>query len=142
MGVSRRCGREDRSARAAAAERARPRRTDAGIRGVEGVVVMAAIAPENLAAHGSSRQPETAAPALDVERVRRDFPILSRTINGRPLVYLASAASSQRPLAVLRAVEEYETHSHPNVHPSFLAFIHASTESYEGARERISLYIN
>ncbi len=51
------------------------------------------------------------AAALDVERVRRDFPILERSINGRPLVYLDSAASAQRPLPVLRAVERYETHS-------------------------------
>jgi cysteine desulfurase / selenocysteine lyase len=58
---------------------------------------MAAIAPK--------AEPGTAAPTLDVERVRKDFPILSRTINGRPLIYLDSAASSQRPLAVLRAVE-------------------------------------
>ncbi len=42
--------------------------------------------------------------SLDAERVRKDFPILERTVNGRPLVYLDSAASSQRPLAVLRAV--------------------------------------
>jgi len=46
------------------------------------------------------------APALEVEKVRQDFPILQRTINGRPLVYLDSAASSQRPRAVLRAVFE------------------------------------
>src|SRR5690348_9572860 len=87
-------------------------------------------------------QPQTAAPALDVERVRKDFPILARTINGRPLIYLDSAASSQRPLAVLRAVEEYETHSHANVHRGVHALSQAATEAYEGARERIRRYIN
>jgi cysteine desulfurase/selenocysteine lyase len=81
-------------------------------------------------------------PLLDVERVRKDFPILGRTINGRPLVYLDSAASSQRPLAVLRAVEEYETHSHANVHRGVHALSQAATEAYEGARERVRRYVN
>jgi cysteine desulfurase / selenocysteine lyase len=79
---------------------------------------------------------------LDVERVRRDFPILERSVNGRPLVYLDSAASSQRPLPVLRAVEQYETHSHANVHRGVHALSQAATEAYEGARERVRRFIN
>ena len=94
---------------------------------------MAAIAPKI--------QPETV-PVLDVERVRKDFPILERTINGRPLVYLDSGASSQRPLAVLRAVEEYETHTHANVHRGVHALSQAATEAFEGARERVRRFIN
>ena len=82
------------------------------------------------------------APALDVERVRRDFPILERSVNGRPLVYLDSAASSQRPLPVLRAVEQYETHTHANVHRGVHALSQAATEAYEGARERVRRFIN
>jgi cysteine desulfurase/selenocysteine lyase len=82
------------------------------------------------------------APALDVERVRRDFPILERSINGRPLVYLDSAASAQRPLPVLRAVERYETHNHANVHRGVHALSQAATEAYEGARERVRRFIN
>ena len=82
------------------------------------------------------------AAALDVERVRRDFPILERSINGRPLVYLDSAASAQRPLPVLRAVERYETHSHANVHRGVHALSQAATEAYEGARERVRRFIN
>jgi cysteine desulfurase / selenocysteine lyase len=82
------------------------------------------------------------APALDVERVRRDFPILDRTVNGRPLVYLDSGASSQRPIAVLRAVEEYETHSHANIHRGVHALSQAATEAFEGARERVRRFIN
>jgi cysteine desulfurase/selenocysteine lyase len=81
-------------------------------------------------------------PALDVERVRRDFPILDRTVNGRPLVYLDSGASSQRPVAVLRAVEEYETHSHANIHRGVHALSQAATEAFEGARERVRRFIN
>jgi cysteine desulfurase / selenocysteine lyase len=85
-----------------------------------------------------------AAPAatLDVERVRRDFPILERTVNGRPLVYLDSAASAQRPLPVLRAVEQYETHWHANVHRGVHALSQAATEAYEGARERARRFIH
>jgi cysteine desulfurase/selenocysteine lyase len=81
-------------------------------------------------------------PALDVERVRRDFPILERTVNGRPLVYLDSAASAQRPLAVLRAVERYETQCHANVHRGVHALSQAATDAYEGARERVRRFIN
>jgi cysteine desulfurase/selenocysteine lyase len=78
----------------------------------------------------------------DVERVRRDFPILSTTVNGHPLVYLDSAASAQRPLQVLRAVEDYETHSHANVHRGVHALSQAATAAYEGARERVRRFIN
>jgi cysteine desulfurase / selenocysteine lyase len=94
---------------------------------------MAAIAPKV--------QPETEV-ALDAERVRKDFPILQRSINGRPLVYLDSGASSQRPLPVLRAVEECKTHSHANVHRGVHALSQAATEAFEGARERVRRFIN
>jgi cysteine desulfurase/selenocysteine lyase len=82
------------------------------------------------------------APPLNAEAVRRDFPILATTVNGHPLVYLDSAASSQRPLPVLRAVEEYETHSHANVHRGVHALSQAATAAYEGARERVRRFIN
>jgi len=82
------------------------------------------------------------APAFDVERVRRDFPILNTMVNGHLLVYLDSAASAQRPLQVLRAVENYETHSHANVHRGVHALSQAATAAYEGARERVRRFIN
>ena len=91
---------------------------------------------------GATASQVVAAPVLDVERVRRDFPILDRTVNGRPLVYLDSGASSQRPIAVLRAVEEYETHSHANIHRGVHALSQAATEAFEGARERVRRFIN
>ncbi|HEV3180242.1 MAG TPA: cysteine desulfurase [Steroidobacteraceae bacterium] len=81
-------------------------------------------------------------PSYDAEAVRRDFPILASTVHGHPLVYLDSAASSQRPLAVLRAVEDYETHSHANVHRGVHALSQAATAAFEGARERIRRFIN
>ncbi len=83
-----------------------------------------------------------AAAPLDVERVRADFPILAQQVNGRPLVYLDSAASGQRPLAVLRAVEHYETHLHSNVHRGVHTLSQAATEAFEGARERARRFLN
>ena len=81
-------------------------------------------------------------PRLDVEAVRRDFPILATRVHGHPLVYLDSAASSQPALPVLRAVEEYETHSHANVHRGVHALSQAATAAFEGARERVRRFIN
>ncbi|HTD30783.1 MAG TPA: aminotransferase class V-fold PLP-dependent enzyme, partial [Steroidobacteraceae bacterium] len=78
---------------------------------------------------------------LDVERVRRDFPILTTRVNGHPLVYLDSAASSQRALPVIRAVEDYETHSHANVHRGVHALSQAATAAFEGARERVRRFL-
>ena len=92
-----------------------------------------------MAAHPS---PHQAPPRFDAERVRRDFPILGTTVHGHPLVYLDNAASAQRPRAVLRAVEDYETHSHANVHRGVHALSEAATAAYEGARERVRRFIN
>jgi cysteine desulfurase / selenocysteine lyase len=78
----------------------------------------------------------------DAAAVRRDFPILATTVNGHPLVYLDSGASSQQPWAVIRAVEEYEKHSHANVHRGVHALSQAATAAYEGARERVRRFIN
>jgi cysteine desulfurase / selenocysteine lyase len=84
----------------------------------------------------------TATPPLDVQAIRRDFPILATKVHGYPLVYLDSAASSQPALPVLRAVEEYETHSHANVHRGVHALSQAATAAFEGARERVRRFIN
>jgi len=86
--------------------------------------------------------PAAAARPYDAERVRRDFPILTRTINGRPLTYLDSAASSQRPEAVLRAMNDYETHSHSNVHRGVHTLSQDATAAFEGARERVRRFLN
>jgi cysteine desulfurase / selenocysteine lyase len=86
--------------------------------------------------------PRSATPVYDASRVRRDFPILGSQVNGHPLVYLDSAASSQRPLPVLRAVEDYETHSHANVHRGVHTLSQAATNAFEGARERTRRFLN
>jgi len=79
---------------------------------------------------------------LDVERVRQDFPILTRRVHGHPLVYLDSAASAQRPRAVLSAVEDYETRSHANVHRGVYLLSQEATAAYEGARDRARRFLN
>ena len=81
-------------------------------------------------------------PGFDVARVRAEFPILQQAINGRPLVYLDSAASSQRPRVVLRAVEHYETHLHANVHRGVHTLSQWATDAYERSRETVRRFIN
>ena len=75
------------------------------------------------------------------EQTRRDFPILARTVNGHPLVYLDSAASSQKPRAVLEAMDQYYTTSHANVHRSIHTLGEEATEQYEAARDRVQRFI-
>jgi cysteine desulfurase / selenocysteine lyase len=86
--------------------------------------------------------PAELAPRFDIARVRAQFPILAETINGRPLVYLDSAASSQRPLTVLRAVDHYERHLHANVHRGVHTLSQWATDAYERARETVRRFIN
>jgi cysteine desulfurase/selenocysteine lyase len=90
----------------------------------------------------AARSAVPAGQAFDAARVRADFPILAREVNGKPLVYLDSAASSQRPLAVLRAVEHYETRLHANVHRGVHSLSQWATAAYEGARETVRRFIN
>ncbi|MET0291669.1 MAG: cysteine desulfurase [Steroidobacteraceae bacterium] len=78
----------------------------------------------------------------DAHAVRAQFPILSRRINGRELVYLDSAASSQRPQRVLDAVNHYETHQHANVHRGVHTLSQIATDAFESARERVRRFLN
>lgn len=80
--------------------------------------------------------------SLDVENLRRDFPILNQKIHGKPLVYLDNAASAQRPSAVIDAVANYYKHDHANVHRGVHTLSQRATDAYEGAREKIRRFIN
>jgi len=75
------------------------------------------------------------------ELTRPDFPILGRLINGRPLVYLDSAASSQKPRQVIEAMARYYETSHANVHRSIHTLGEEATELYESARDRVQRFI-
>ena len=80
---------------------------------------------------------------LDVQKIRSDFPILQREVYpGVPLVFLDSAASSQRPTAVIEAMDEYYYKHHANVHRGIHRLSEEATELYEGARARIAQFIN
>jgi len=80
--------------------------------------------------------------ALDVEAIRRDFPVLERVIHGRPLSYLDNAASSQRPRAVIDAMSRYYETSHANVHRGVHTLSQEATDLFEGAREKVRRFIN
>ncbi len=79
---------------------------------------------------------------LDVAAIREDFPLLQQTMNGKPLIYLDSAATSQKPEAVIRAMDAYYRRSNANVHRGVYALAERATEQYEGARKKIQKFIN
>jgi cysteine desulfurase / selenocysteine lyase len=84
----------------------------------------------------------TITPELDVNAIKADFPILQRRINGERLVFLDSAASSQRPSQVIDAMSHYYEHSHANVHRGAHTLAAEATDLMEGARQRIAAFIN
>ena len=82
------------------------------------------------------------AASFDVAAVRRDFPILHQDVNGKPLVYLDNAASSQRPRTVIETISEYYERDHANVHRGVHTLSQRATDAYEGAREIVRNFIN
>jgi cysteine desulfurase/selenocysteine lyase len=79
---------------------------------------------------------------FDPYAARLQFPILNRTVNGRPLVYLDSAASAQKPKAVIEALTERMMGSYANVHRGLHTLANETTEAYEAARESVARYLN
>jgi cysteine desulfurase/selenocysteine lyase len=77
----------------------------------------------------------------DLERIRSDFPILSREVNGHQLVYLDSAATTQKPTAVLDAMDAYYRYSNANVHRGAHTLSTEATELFEGARAKVARFI-
>lgn len=84
----------------------------------------------------------TTPPAYDVARLRQDFPILQQTVYGKPLVYFDSAATTQKPKAVLQTLQDYYTGYNSNVHRGVHHLSQVATEAYEEARRIIARYIN
>ena len=89
-----------------------------------------------------SSQAEAPAAALDVERIRGDFPILQRTVRGRPLVYLDSAATTQKPRAVLDALARYYANGNANIHRGVYLLSEEATAAYDDAREKVRRFLN
>ena len=79
--------------------------------------------------------------AFDVDRARAAFPILQREVNGKPLVYLDSAASAQKPRAVIDAMRQAMEHSYANVHRGLHTLANETTDAYEAARRSVADFI-
>ena len=86
--------------------------------------------------------PSAAGPADYFARLRREFPIFERTVNGHPLVYLDSAATSQKPRAVIEAEADFYFHRYSNVHRGIYQLAEEATDAYEGARERAARFLH
>jgi cysteine desulfurase/selenocysteine lyase len=80
--------------------------------------------------------------AFDVERVRSDFPILQQRIHGKPLVFLDSAASAQKPRQVIDAMSEFYGRDYANIHRGVYELSQRATEAFEGARDKVSDFLN
>ncbi len=79
---------------------------------------------------------------MDRALIRRDFPILDQKVNGKPLVYLDSAATSQKPRQVIEAVSQYYNEDNSNVHRGVHTLGSRATDAYEGAREKVAAFIH
>lgn len=79
---------------------------------------------------------------MDVKSIREAFPILNQEVNGHPLVYLDSAATSQKPIQVIEAVSDYYRQYNSNVHRGVHTLGTKATDAYEGAREKVRKFIN
>jgi len=93
-------------------------------------------------AHRPAPPARAARPALDVATLRADFPLLAAPVHGRPLAYLDSAATSQKPRAVIDAITRYYETSNANVHRGVYWLSERATAAYEGAREKARAFLN
>ena len=87
------------------------------------------------------REPAVARPALDVNVIRRDFPILQERVNGRPLVWFDNAATTQKPQAVIDRLAHFYAHENSNIHRAAHELAARATDAYEGARQTIRRFI-
>lgn len=85
---------------------------------------------------------EITAPELDIRKIRADFPLLQREMNGKPIVFLDSAASSQKPQYVIDAMDRYYSEQHANVHRGVYQLSQEATDAFERARELVRGFIN
>jgi cysteine desulfurase/selenocysteine lyase len=82
------------------------------------------------------------APAYDVQKIRKDFPVLHQKVHGKPLVYLDNAATTQKPLAVVEAIESYYRHDNSNIHRGVHTLSERATEAYEKVRVTAQKFLN
>jgi cysteine desulfurase/selenocysteine lyase len=98
--------------------------------------------PRTTAASGAAEAMGGARAALDPEEIRKDFPILGTKVHGTPLVYLDSAATSQKPIRVIEAMDRYYREYNANVHRGIYEIGERSTAAYEAARAQVARFIN
>ena len=79
---------------------------------------------------------------FDPELIRKDFPILEREVNGKPLVYFDNAATTQKPNVVIDSMRYYYTHENANIHRGLHFLSELATESYENARLKVKEFLN
>jgi cysteine desulfurase / selenocysteine lyase len=96
------------------------------------------MAAEKTGPEGGAQPPQ----AFDVERARRDFPVLAQTVNGKPLVYLDNSASAQVPQVVIERGAKYLREEHSNIHRGVHYLSQRATTAYEGAREKVRRFVN
>jgi cysteine desulfurase/selenocysteine lyase len=80
--------------------------------------------------------------SIDIDKVREDFPLLKRTVYGKPLVYFDNAATSQKPNVVIDAIDDYYRQYNSNVHRGVHSLSQQATDAYEDARKKVAAYIN
>ena len=88
------------------------------------------------------REIDTESRAYDVQRIREDFPVLDQKVHGKPLVYLDNAATTQKPLAVIKAIENYYLRDNSNIHRGVHALSERATNAYEETRTAVQRFIN
>ncbi len=94
------------------------------------------------ASHGARHGSAGVQAPFDVHAVRRDFPILSERVNGRPLAWLDNAATTHKPRAVIERIRHFYEHENSNIHRAAHELAARATDAYEGARERVRRFIN
>src|SRR5262245_47788397 len=92
--------------------------------------------PAGAVAESAARTP------FDVEKIRADFPILSERVHGKPLVYLDNAATTQKPLAVIDAIDGFYRHDNSNIHRGLHELSQRATRAYEEVRGKVARFIN
>ena len=80
--------------------------------------------------------------AQEVSKIREDFPILKRTVHGKPLVYLDNAASSQKPRQVIEAIQKLYSSDYSNIHRGVHELSQLSTSAYEASRVKVQRFVN
>lgn len=84
---------------------------------------------------------QSAHPAFDIHSIRRDFPILSETVNGRPLIWFDNAATTQKPKSVIDRLTYFYEHENSNIHRAAHELAARATDAYEGARQKVARFI-